>query len=65
MRSAEWCAPLAQLCMEAALECVRTKMHMIDIDAAKLPGELLDSLAVSQALRHTQALYRQREREKF
>ena len=35
--------------MEAALECVRTKMHMIDIDASKLPGALLDSLAVSQA----------------
>ncbi len=41
-------ADLAQLCMEAALQCIREKMDVIDIDADTLPMELLSSIAVTQ-----------------
>ncbi len=41
-------ADLAQLCMEAALRCIREKMYAIDVDADTLPVELLNSFAVTQ-----------------
>ncbi len=41
-------ADLAQLCMEAALRCIREKMDVIDVDAHTLPVELLSSIAVTQ-----------------
>merc|ERR1712070_1105931 len=37
-------ADIAQLCTEAAMQCIREKMDVIDLDA-----EILDSMAVSQA----------------
>jgi transitional endoplasmic reticulum ATPase len=40
-------ADLAQLCSEAALQCIREKMDLIDIDADKIPAEVLDALAVT------------------
>lgn len=30
-------ADLSQLCMEAALRCIREQMHSIDVDADKIP----------------------------
>lgn len=30
-------ADLSQLCMEAALRCIREQMHTIDVDADKIP----------------------------
>lgn len=30
-------ADLSQLCMEAALRCIREQMHVIDVDADKIP----------------------------
>ncbi len=41
-------ADLAQLCMEAALRCIREKMDVIDVDADTLPVELLSSIAVTR-----------------
>ncbi|CAM9576136.1 unnamed protein product [Chrysoparadoxa australica] len=40
-------ADLSQLCMEAALQCIREKMDVIDVDADSIPAEVLDGLAVS------------------
>lgn len=39
-------ADLQQLCMEAALECIRAKMGLIDFDADKVDKEILDSIVV-------------------
>lgn len=39
-------ADLQQLCMEAALECIRTKMGLIDFDKDKVDKKLLDSIVV-------------------
>lgn len=49
---------LASLCAEAALQQIREKMHLLDLDAETLDPELLNSLAVTQsnfeyAMRHT------------
>ncbi len=30
-------ADLSQLCMEAALRCIREQMHTIDVDSDKIP----------------------------
>ena len=30
-------ADLSQLCMEAALRCIREQMHTIDVEADKIP----------------------------
>ena len=38
---------LKSLCQEAALQCVREKMDIIDIDDEQIDAEILDSLAVS------------------
>lgn len=42
-------ADLAQLCMESALQCIREKMDVIDLDDDEIDAEILDSLAVTQA----------------
>ncbi|CDF35452.1 transitional endoplasmic reticulum ATPase (valosin-containing protein), Cell division control protein 48 [Chondrus crispus] len=42
-------ADLAQLCTEAALQCIREKMDVIDLDDDTIEAEVLDSLAVTQA----------------
>lgn len=42
-------ADLAQLCTEAALQCIREKMDVIDLDDDSIEAEVLDSLAVTQA----------------
>jgi len=41
-------ADLAQLCSEAALQCIREKMDIIDIEEDKIPAEVLDAMAVTQ-----------------
>jgi transitional endoplasmic reticulum ATPase len=41
-------ADLAQLCSEAALQCVRSKIQTFDIDEEKVSKEILDTLTVSQ-----------------
>ena len=38
---------LKSLCQEAALQCVREKMDIIDIDDDQIDAEILDSMAVS------------------
>jgi transitional endoplasmic reticulum ATPase len=40
-------ADLSQLCMEAAFEAVRDKMHLIDVDADEIPAEVLDSFEIT------------------
>ena len=42
-------ADLAQLCSEAALQCIREKMDIIDIEEDKIPAEVLDAMAVTQS----------------
>lgn len=42
-------ADVAQLCTEAALQCIREKMDVIDLDDDTIEAEVLDSLAVTQA----------------
>jgi len=39
-------ADIQQLCMEAALECIRTKMGLIDFDKDKVDKKILDSIVV-------------------
>ncbi|CAE8632242.1 unnamed protein product [Polarella glacialis] len=41
-------ADLAQLCTEAALQCIREKMDLIDLDEETIDAEILDSMSVSQ-----------------
>jgi len=41
-------ADLAQLCTEAALQCIREKMDLIDIDAETIDTEILNAMAVTQ-----------------
>jgi transitional endoplasmic reticulum ATPase len=41
-------ADLAQLCSEAALQCIREKMDLIDIDADTIDAAILESMAVTQ-----------------
>merc|ERR1719158_1496398 len=38
---------MASLCQEAALQCVREKMDIIDIDDDQIDAEILDSMAVN------------------
>lgn len=40
-------ADLAQLCSEAALQCIREKMHLIDMDADTIDAAVLESMAVT------------------
>ena len=39
-------ADIQQLCMEAALECIRQKMGLIDFDKDRVDKEILDSIVV-------------------
>jgi len=41
-------ADLAQLCTEAALQCIREQMEVIDIEDEKIDAEILASMAVTQ-----------------
>lgn len=41
-------ADLAQLCSEAALQCIREKMDLIDIDSDTIDAQVLNSMAVTQ-----------------
>lgn len=41
-------ADLAQLCTEAALQCIREKMDVIDMEEETIDAEVLDSMAVTQ-----------------
>ena len=40
-------ADIAQLCMEAAFQAIRDKMHLIDVDAEKIEPEVLDQLEIT------------------
>merc|ERR1719264_2419169 len=47
-------ADMAALCTEAAMQCIREKMDLIDIDEDTIDAEVLDSMAVTQAhFRHS------------
>lgn len=41
-------ADMAQLCTEAALQCIREKMDIIDIEEEKIDAQILDAMAVTQ-----------------
>merc|ERR1712087_827149 len=41
-------ADIAQLCTEAAMQCIREKMDVIDLDDDEIDAEILDSMAVNQ-----------------
>merc|ERR1712232_1395846 len=41
-------ADLAQLCTEAALQCIREKMEYIDLEEETIDAETLDAMAVTQ-----------------
>merc|ERR1719213_922713 len=41
-------ADMAALCTEAAMQCIREKMDLIDIDEEQIDAEILDSMAVNQ-----------------
>lgn len=41
-------ADLAQLCSEAALQCIREKMDLIDIDSDTIDAQVLESMSVTQ-----------------
>jgi len=40
-------ADVAALCTEAALQCIREKMDLIDLDDETIPAEVLESMAVT------------------
>ena len=40
-------ADLAALCTEAALQCIREKMDIIDIEDETIDAEVLDAMAVT------------------
>lgn len=42
-------ADLAQLCTEAAMECIREKTETIDFESDTIPAEVLNAMAVTQA----------------
>jgi len=41
-------ADMAALCTEAAMQCIREKMDLIDIEDESIDAEILDSMAVNQ-----------------
>jgi transitional endoplasmic reticulum ATPase len=41
-------ADIASLCTEAAMQCIKEKMDLIDIDGDSIDAEVLDAMAVSQ-----------------
>ncbi len=40
-------ADISQLCMEAAFQSLREKMHLIDVDAETIDAEILDSIEIN------------------
>lgn len=42
-------ADLAALCTEAALQCIREKMDVIDLEDDEIDAEVLNSMSVTQA----------------
>lgn len=42
-------ADIAQLCMEAAFQAIREKMHLIDVDAETIPVEVLNQIEINDA----------------
>merc|ERR1711981_1031170 len=40
-------ADMAALCTEAAMQCIREKMDLIDIEEEEIDAEVLDSMAVT------------------
>lgn len=46
-------ADLAALCTEAALQCIREKMDVIDLEDESIDAEILNSMAVSNEHFHT------------
>lgn len=40
-------ADLAQLCSESALQCIREKMDLIDLEADTIDAEVLDAMSVT------------------
>jgi transitional endoplasmic reticulum ATPase len=40
-------ADISQLCMEAAFQAIREKMHLIDVDADTIDAEILNSIEIS------------------
>jgi transitional endoplasmic reticulum ATPase len=42
-------ADMAALCTEAAMQCIREKMDLIDLDDDHIDADILNQLAVSQA----------------
>jgi len=42
-------ADMAALCTEAAMQCIREKMDLIDIEEETIDAEVLDAMAVSQS----------------
>merc|ERR1712232_1314396 len=46
-------ADLAQLCTEAALQCIREKMDLIDLEEETIDAEILDAMAVTQEHFHS------------
>ena len=40
-------ADLAALCTEAALQCIREKMNVIDLEDESIDAEILNSMAVT------------------
>lgn len=46
-------ADLAALCTEAALQCIREKMDVIDLEDDSIDAEILNSMAVSNEHFHT------------
>merc|ERR1712183_483822 len=41
-------ADMAALCTEAAMQCIREKMDLIDVEDEQIDAEILDSMAVNQ-----------------
>lgn len=41
-------ADIAALCTEAALQCIREKMTLIDIEDETIPAEVLNAMTVTQ-----------------
>jgi transitional endoplasmic reticulum ATPase len=39
-------ADMAQLCTESALQCIREKMDLFDIEDEKIDAQVLDQMAV-------------------
>lgn len=44
-------ADMAALCTEAALQCIREKMDVIDLEDEEIDAEVLNAMAVTQVRR--------------